>query len=143
MAIVTMSGLMLEMLEAEHRAEAAEAADHLVGDQQHVVLFQHRLDLGEIGARRHEHAAGAHHRLGDEGGHGVGPFALDQRVELFGEPGREGLLALAGLGEPVMMRAVGVQDAGDRQIEIAVIVGRPGEAGAGDGDAVIGLGAAR
>ena len=36
-------------------------------------LGEHRLDLVEIGLGRHDHAARPHHRLGDEGGDGVGP----------------------------------------------------------------------
>src|SRR3546814_3093541 len=40
------------------------------------------------------------------------------------------------------MRAVGVQDIGDRQVEIALVERQPGEARRGDGDAVIALDAA-
>lgn len=45
-------------------------------------------DLGdrrEIARRRDDDAARAHHRLGDEGGDGLGALGLDQRVELGGE----------------------------------------------------------
>ena len=47
------------------------------------------------------------------------------------------LLALAVLGEAVMVRAGGVQDVGDRQVEVGVVRGQAGERGRGDRDAVI------
>ena len=50
-AQVRMSGSMFERLAAPVVAGAPEAADHLVGDQQHVVFAQHRLDLLEIRPR--------------------------------------------------------------------------------------------
>ena len=68
-------GLDAVMVGAEHRAEAAEAGDDLVGDQQDVVFLEHRLDLLPVaGGRRHD-AAGAEDRLADEGGDGIRPFA--------------------------------------------------------------------
>jgi hypothetical protein len=67
--------LDVERLAAEHFAGAAKAGDHLVGNQQNVMLLEHRLDLLEVGRRWHDHAARAHERLGDEGGDGVRPFA--------------------------------------------------------------------
>ena len=93
------------------------------------MLGAHRHDLLEIGLRRHDHAARAHHRLGDEGRDRVRPLAHDQLLELGGKPRRELLLALAVLREAVVMRAAGVQDAGDRQVEIAVVVRQAGERG--------------
>ena len=128
-----------ELLAAEHGAEPAEAADHLVADHEHVVLGADRHDFLEIGLRRHDHAAGAHHRLGDEGGDRVRAFLDDQRVEFVGKPRREILLALAVLREAIMMRTAGVQEARQRQVEIAVIAGQPGQRRRHDGDAVIGL----
>ena len=79
-------GLHVEKFVTEHGAEPAEAADHLVGNEQHVVLLEHRLDLVEVGARRHQHAARPHHRLGDESGDRVRPLLLDQGIELFRQP---------------------------------------------------------
>jgi hypothetical protein len=43
--MVMMSGSMPQWWRADHGAEAAEAGDDLVGDQQDVVLVQHLLDL--------------------------------------------------------------------------------------------------
>ena len=55
-------------LDAEPGAEPAEAADHLVGDEEHVALAQDPLDLGPVAVGRRDHAAGADHRLADERG---------------------------------------------------------------------------
>ena len=133
-----------ERLAAEHVAGAAEAADHLVGDEQHVVLAQHLLDLREIARRRHDHAARAHHRLGDEGGDGVGILALDQRVEVVGQPRRRNPpRSRPAARVAVVMRAVGVADAGDRQVEIEMVGGSPVRLARRDGDAVIAPHAAR
>jgi hypothetical protein len=57
------------------------------------VLFQDRQDLGRK-CRRPENAAGSPNRLGDECGDRVRPFALDQPIELRGEPLCELLLVL-------------------------------------------------
>ncbi len=132
-------GLELERLRAPHVCGAVEPADDLVDDEQEVVFLEDRLDFVEIGRRRNDHAAGTHDRLGDEGGDRLGILAQDQLLEILGEPGRKRLLAFARMGEAVMMRAVGVDDAGDRQIEIALVCGKAGQACRGDGDAVIGF----
>ena len=70
---------------ADRRPEPAEAADHLVVDHEHVVLGAHRHDLREISLRRHEHAARADHRLGDEGRDRVRAFLQDQLFQFGGE----------------------------------------------------------
>ena len=98
-----------------------------------------RLDLVEWARRRHQHAAGSHHRLGDEGGHGVRPFLLDQGIELFRAAARRGFLAFARLGVAIVVRTAGMHDAAIGEIKIAMIVRQPGQAGAGDGDAVMAL----
>jgi len=66
----------------------------------------------------------------------------DQRFEVVGESRGELLLGLAILGETVKVRTAGVQEARQGKVEIAMIAGKPGERGGGDGDAVIGLDAA-
>ena len=45
-------------------------------------FVEHGLDLREIAARRQQHAADAHQRLGDERGDRVRPFALNQLLEV-------------------------------------------------------------
>ena len=68
----------------------------------------------EVAGRRHQHAARAHHRLGDEGGHGLGPFGQDGLLQLLREAAGEVLLRLAGFGIAVVVRAVHVQEARGR-----------------------------
>ena len=123
----------------EHGAEPSETADHFIGDHVHIVLAANIHDLGEIVARRHDHAARAHHRFGDEGGDRVRSFAQDQLFELGGEPAAEIVLALARMRKAIMMRAARVQNARDRQIEIAMVVDQSGERGRGNRYAVIRL----
>ena len=57
LAQVTMSGAMPKVSVPPVVAGAAEAADHLVGDQEDVVFLEHGADLGEIGCWRHDDAA--------------------------------------------------------------------------------------
>ncbi|MNE09998.1 hypothetical protein D3C80_1026930 [compost metagenome] len=130
-----------EGLAAEHLAGAPEAADHFVGDHQDVVLAAHLLDLGPISARRHDDAAGAHQRLADEGGDGLRALGEDGLLQLGGQAVGELLLALARQRVAVVVRAADVQEARQRQAEAAVVGRQAGEAGAGHGDAVVGVGA--
>ena len=134
--------LEAEFLAAERGAEPTEAADHLVADHEHVMLGADRHDLLEVGVRRHDDATRPHHRLGDERRNRVRAFLDDQRVELGGKPRGEVFLALAVLGEAIVMRTAGVQKARQRQIEIAVVGGDAGQRSRGDGDAMIRLHAA-
>ena len=70
-------GLVAVALRAEHVAEAAERADDLVGDQQHVVLVADLADPLEVAGRRREAATGVLHRLEEHRGDGVGTLELD------------------------------------------------------------------
>ena len=131
-------GLDAEGLRAPPVAGAGEAADHLVGDEGDVVLGQHRLHLLEIGLGRHQHAARAHHRLGDEGGDRLGSLALDHRLQVARQPAGVLLLALAGLG--ILANSAGSRCAGRRAIgrsKSAWNTGMPDRLAAGDGGAVI------
>jgi len=132
-------GLHAEGLRAEHIAGAREPADDFIVDQQDVVFRQHRLNFFEIGGGRNQHAARAHHRLGDEGGDGVGVLALNHGVEIVRKAGGEVLLALAILGVAVVMRAIGMQGEGQGKVEIAVNGGQAGQAAGRDSDTMIGL----
>src|SRR3546814_6307461 len=58
--------LDVEQLAAEPVAGPAEAADHLVGDQQQVILLADALHFRPIGLRRHEDAAGTLDRRSEE-----------------------------------------------------------------------------
>ncbi len=79
----------------EHRAEAPEARDDLVGDQQDVVPGEDGLDLLPVTLRRRHDAARAEHRLADEGRDGLRRFGQDQLVEPVGAKLRERLFAHA------------------------------------------------
>ena len=125
------------MVAGEHRAEPAEAVDHLVGHHQHVVAPAHGLDLLPIGGGRGQHAARADQRLADEGRDRFGSFREDLRLELGGEPVREGLLGLARLGIAVVVRAGDVLHLRQRQVEAAVVGGQAREAAGRDRDAVV------
>src|SRR5207248_4122397 len=60
-------GLDPVVLRAEPLAQAAEARDHLVEHEQDVVLATEPLDGGPVAVRRRVDAAGADHRLAQEG----------------------------------------------------------------------------
>ena len=130
-------GLDAVALGAEHAPRAAEAADDLVGDHQHIVAPQHLLDGGEVAFGRQDHAARAHHRLGDEGGDGLGPLGDDHLLELGREVRRVIGLRLAGGGELVVVRSLCVPDIRHGQVEGLVDHGQTGEAGRRQGRAVV------
>ena len=50
----------------EPGAEAAEAGDHLVGDEQDLVAAAQLAQIPQVAVGRHDHAAGPLHRLGEE-----------------------------------------------------------------------------
>ncbi len=127
----------VDYLATKHSSEPAEPSDYLIADQIEIVLGADLRDRGEIASRWHDHAAGPHHRLGNEGRDCVGIFGDDHRFELGGEPGRELLLGLALVREAIVMRACGVADVGDRHVEVDLIVGQAGERRRCDRNAVI------
>ena len=95
------------------------------------------LDLLEIGGGRDDHAARAHHRLGEEGGDGLGSLRQDQALQRIGAARGERLLALPVAPLPPVMRAVGVEEARERQVEPRVVRRHAGYARRRRGDAVI------
>ena len=66
------------MFEREPLAGAAEAGDHLVGDQQHLVAVADLAQAGEVVVGRRVDAARALDRLGDHRGDRVRTFLLDR-----------------------------------------------------------------
>ena len=102
------------------RAEAAEAGDHLVGDEQDVIFVQAPPGSSPSSLRRRHDAAGAEHRLADEGGDGVRPFGQDHLLELVGAMLRELLLAHRTVGAAEIIGRFGVQDWRARQVERVV-----------------------
>ena len=99
-------------LAAEPAAEPAEAGDHLVGDEQDVALAADALDLGPVAVGRRDRAAGADHRLADEGGGAARRARRATRARSAGS-------SCGDLGDVADERAVAVADGRD-----------PGERGA-------------
>ena len=125
-----------EIVGGEGRAEAAEAGDDLVEDQQDAVLVADRAQALEVALRRHQHAGGAGHRLDDAGRDGLGVVQRDEALEVVGELGavlgqapREGV----ALG---VMRVAQVVDA-RQQREDAAVVDDAAHRDAAEADAVI------
>ncbi|MCY1280739.1 hypothetical protein D9M70_295310 [compost metagenome] len=74
--------LEAEVLVGHPLAGAAEAADHFVGAQQHVVLAADALDFRPVAFRREDHAAGALEGFGDECGDVLGTQFEDLLLQL-------------------------------------------------------------
>ena len=89
--------------------EPAERADHLVGDEQHVVLVADLADPLEVAGRRREAAAGVLHGLEEDGGDGVGTLELDRLGDAVGGPLAELVLVVLGAGLELLRRAVEVR----------------------------------
>ena len=87
------------------------------------MLFQHRLDFLEIGARWHNHAARAHGRFCPESSDRLRPFIDDIGVQFFREACREIFFRFARLRIVVVMRRTDVMKAParDRRIKKLVI----------------------
>jgi hypothetical protein len=60
-------GVESEAVATEPFAEAAEAGDHFVGDEQHPIGTTDFLDALEVASRRRQHPAGTDDGLADEG----------------------------------------------------------------------------
>jgi hypothetical protein len=86
-----------------------------------------RQTFAKIGLRRHDHAAGAHHWLRDEGGNRLRILLADEFFEFLRQSPREFLFGLARLREAVMVRTARMQNPRDRQVEIQLIVRQPRE----------------
>ena len=71
-----------EALAAEVVAEAPPGADHLVGDQQHVVAVADLAHPLEVAVGRDKAAAGVLDRLKDHRGDGLGPLELTIRSSI-------------------------------------------------------------
>ena len=64
-------GLDVPVLQAEPPPGTPESGDHLVGYQQQAVLVADLAEQRKVVNRRHDHTAGALHRLRHDGGHGL------------------------------------------------------------------------
>jgi hypothetical protein len=126
-----------EPLGREGRAHPAEAGDHLVEDQQDVVLVADRPQALQIALGRDQHAGRAGHRLDDHRGDVAGVVQGDDAFQRVGQLGPVLRLALA---EQVAGHAVGVGqvvDAGQQRAEIHPVLGDAAHRNAAEADAVI------
>ena len=128
-------GLNAIAVDGQHVTHASEGGDHLVGDQQHVVLAKHCLDGFPVARRWRQDAAGADHRLGDEGADCFGAFLQDEPLQFIGAALREG--ARVGLGCPEGIRGDRVLHQCKGKVKAAVVVRQPGQACRHRGGAVV------
>ena len=113
--------LVAEAFAAEVMAEPAPGADHLVGDQQHVVLVADLADPLEVAVGRDEAAARVLDRLEDHRGDRLRPLEDDPLLDRVGGPER-----VAVLGPAVDVGVRHVAGAGDERFELVAQVGDPG-----------------
>ena len=109
LAIVIRSGSSPHSAGGEPVAEAAEAGDHLVGDEQDVVPAAELAQRAQIAGRRHDDAAGALDGLGEERRDGVGALrammrSVSSRHHSAYSTGDWSLLAPYGCGPGTWMK---------------------------------------
>ena len=130
-----------EVLAAEPLAGAPEAADDLVRREEDAVAVDDALDLGPVGARRDDDAAGALHRFGDEGRDFIGADLEDLGLEFT----RRLQTELVGIEVSAALEPIGlgdVDDAGDGQAALRVHRLHATEGSTGHGAAVVAVPAA-
>ena len=118
-------------------AEAAEAGDDLVEDQQNAVTVADGAQPLQITFGRRQHAGRAGHRLDDHGGDRRGAVQRDDAFELVGEMPAPFRLAL---GKGLMLAAIGCRqmiDAGQQRAEEFAVVDNAADRNAAEADAVI------
>ena len=133
--------LQVVVLAAEPFAGAAEAADHLVGDEQNVMPGEDLANARPVAVWRHDDAAGALNRLGDERRDLVVAQRADLFFQLIGHADAE-FLGSQRAAFAIPVRLVDVLDARDRQAALGVHALHAAQAGAGHGRAVIAVPAA-
>ena len=77
-------GRRAPVVEAEHAARPAEPGDHLVDDQEDAVAGADVAQRREVAVVGHLDRLPERDRLGDHGGHGVGPLAQDRALDVAG-----------------------------------------------------------
>ena len=107
----------VEIVGRKVRAEAPEAGDHLVEDQQDVVLVADLAEPTQVALGRHEDAGGARHGLHDHCGNGGGVVQRRQPLQVVRQMRAPlGLAAAEGL----VLQVVGVADMIDAGQQAAV-----------------------
>ncbi len=102
----------------EHVADAAERADDLVGDEQHVVGVADLPDAFEVAGRRREAPARVLHRLEEDRGHRVGTLELDGLLDAVRCPQPERLVVVPQvLRRPVRVRVRHLERTGHQRLE--------------------------
>ena len=135
-------GGVAEVRAGEHRPDAAEGADDLVGDEQDVVLVADLADPLEVAGGRREAAAGILHRLEEDRGDGLGSLELDRLGDAVGGPAPEGLGVLPQvLGGAVEVGVGHLVGTGDQRLEVGLQRREPGDRQRALGSAVVGDGA--
>jgi hypothetical protein len=131
-------GLDVPVRRREPAARAAEAGDHLVGDEQHLVAVADLANEREVVVGWIDDAAAAVDRFGDERRHRAGPFAQDRLLQ---QPrgGLSGRLTRLAVLHAVGIAGRDVHEAGHARLEHLPVGGHAGGAHRLLGDAVIGL----
>ena len=109
-------------LRTEQASCPAEAADHLVDDQQDVVTAKDLPDLREIPLGGQDHAADPHDRLCDERGDGIRSMIQDLGLQLACEAVRKRLFGLPVPGLPEEAWQVGGNHFFEVRIQVLVHV---------------------
>ncbi|MNQ54777.1 hypothetical protein D3C85_688510 [compost metagenome] len=119
-------------------ADATEAGDDLVEDQQDAMAGREFAKTLQIADRRHDHPGGARQRLDDDGGDGLGAMRPDQGLQIIGQMRPPGWLAARKGGFVQVQRVRQVINAGQGG-EAAPVVLKPPHRNAAEADAVIAL----
>ena len=104
-------------LGAEHVPEPAERADHLVTDEQYVVLVADLADPLEVPGWWREATARVLHRFEEDGGDGVGALVLDRDRDLVGRPETELLLVVLEVRRAVVVGVRHPERRGHQRLE--------------------------
>jgi hypothetical protein len=119
-------GDVAEVVAGEHRADPAEGADRLVGDEQDVVLVADLADPLEVAGGRREAAAGVLHRLEEDRGDRLRALELDGLGDPVRGPPTERLLVVAQVLRAAVDVGVGhLVAAGHERLEDRLGAGMP------------------
>ena len=138
MAIDSEVGAIVERLGAEPFAGAPEAADHLVGDHQDVVLAADRADRLEVALRAARSTppapiTGSAMKAATVSGPSASISASSSAASRAAKAA-----SLSPGSAPFQKCGVAMwRMPAHRQVEVAVVVGQPGQRGRDDGDAVV------